>query len=122
MRLLPTAALATFFRDPWVHYPYGFAMFVLCGVAISFVAFLPAGDAVPLHYNVYFGIDYLGDMATALRLPLVGGIFVIMNATVAWLVWQHKQSLARFLALGTVAVTIIIALSASLTLSINLAT
>ena len=122
MRFLPTAQMVSFFRDPWVYYPYGFSLLLLCGVAIAFVAFLPAGDAVPLHYNVYFGIDYLGDMGTALRLPLVGGVFVFMNVLIAWLVWQHKQSLARFLALGTVAVTVIIALSAGLTLSINLAT
>lgn len=45
-----------------------------------------------LHYNILFGVDYIGEWWRVLFLPITGLLIFIMNFILGWLLF-HKDKL-----------------------------
>ncbi len=57
----------------------------------------PTPEPIPLHYNIYFGIDQLGPWWHLFKLPLSGlGIFLI-NSVLSFIIYKHERLLSYFL-------------------------
>lgn len=58
-------------------------------------------EPIFLHYNVLFGVDYIGEWWRVLTLPLVGLGILLSNALVGWLCF-HRDKFVAYL-MNTVA-------------------
>lgn len=95
-------------RDPWARLLFGTSGVL---VALSFVAlffFLPTGTDVPLHYNVYFGIDFIGNPMQLYWLPLSALVLTAMNVVLAISIWRRDRILSYVLAAGALVVTVLL--------------
>jgi len=57
------------------------------------------GDIIPLHYNVYFGVDKIGARAEFLQIPEMGLLILALNLFLALNVYKHERLSAYFLIL-----------------------
>ena len=67
---------------------------------------------IPLHYNIYFGIDALGEKQELLYLPLIGLVFGLADFLFGALGFEREKILGYFLA-GTASLVQLILLLAS---------
>jgi len=57
----------------------------------------PQTDPVFLHYNILFGVDYVGEWWQVLYLPISGLVIIVVNAVMGWLLFGRDKFLARIL-------------------------
>lgn len=57
----------------------------------------PAGDSVPLHYNIYFGIDEIGKGIKLYLQPLFGLIIILINILLASFVFKTNKKIVYYL-------------------------
>jgi len=58
----------------------------------------PVGNSLPLHYNIYFGIDEIGNGYELYFLPLLGLIIILFNLLLGSLIEQTNRLATRYLA------------------------
>lgn len=58
----------------------------------------PSSEPIPLHYNVYFGLDLIGPWQQAFWVSALGTIFLILNYFLAWQVYPQEKALTGLLA------------------------
>lgn len=95
-----------------------FLRFTLLALAINlitwvglYIVFPPTGDVVVLHYNIYFGVDLLGEWYRLLYIPITGTAVLILNAVFA-LYWQVREPvLAAITEFGSVVVQVLCAMA-----------
>ncbi|MBI4599097.1 hypothetical protein HY734_02785 [Candidatus Uhrbacteria bacterium] len=58
--------------------------------AMRLIPSLEEQSYIPLHYNIYFGIDRFGPWEAVFALPLAGIVLVLVN-TLCELVWFHRE-------------------------------
>ena len=75
---------------------------------------------MPLHYNIYFGIDYYGPWHQVFLLPAIGLIVLFLNFFVSLFVINKEKSLAYFLLGGSTLVQFLLLLAATSLVMINL--
>ncbi len=56
------------------------------------------GDII-LHYNVYFGVDAMGDWHRVFLLPIIGVIILALNAVLAAYFYIKKERIASYILL-----------------------
>lgn len=56
------------------------------------------GDII-LHYNVYFGVDAMGDWRQVFILPIIGIILFVLNAVLAAYFYSRKERIASYILL-----------------------
>lgn len=66
---------------------------------------------VTLHYNVYWGVDYLGGARQLLLVPLIGLIILVLNSILGADFWQKNKLLAYFFPAAAFAVQIFLFLA-----------
>jgi len=82
---------------------------------------LPEDQAfIPLHYNIYIGIDSYGIWQKIFILPGLGLLFAIINTIIAFLIYNKKKILSYFLCLANPIIQLILLLSTTLIILINL--
>jgi len=59
----------------------------------------PVDFPIILHYNVYFGVDLLGDWQKVFFLPLLGLFLFLINGTLALYFYNSKERIAGYLML-----------------------
>ena|SRR3989339_495332 len=57
---------------------------------------------LPLHYNIYFGIDQFGPWYQVFFLPILGTILLLVNTCFEAVFFQKERIISTFFALGTV--------------------
>lgn len=57
---------------------------------------------LPLHYNVYFGVDRFGPWIQVFVLPGLGLLFLFMSLVMQTRFYRREKMLARFFAISTV--------------------
>lgn len=78
----------------------------------------PTTSWIPLHYNVYFGIDWLGPWVYIFIYPLLGLFFILFNVYLAIFLQPKGPFLSRLLIWTGLLIQLLIILSLS-TLIIN---
>ena len=80
----------------------------------------PVDFPIILHYNVYFGVDLIGDWWQVYLLPLIGLLILLFNAVLGYIFYQKKERLAaHLLMLSTFIVQISITIAVACLLMIN---
>jgi hypothetical protein len=59
----------------------------------------PLDLPIILHYNVYLGVDMMGDYRRAYFLPLIGTVLFIVNWLLSIFLYQKKERIASYLLL-----------------------
>lgn len=80
----------------------------------------PQITTIPLHYNVFLGIDMFGKWYKAFLFPLIGSIIFIINFMLAWLLYSKKSLASYFLSLSSLIIQIIFSVCGLLIVLINL--
>ena len=76
-----------------------------------------SSDPSPLHFNVVYGINYVGPAYQVYQLPLIGLIILFVNWFLMKLVWRDAQMFSYILGFTALFVQILLLLSGiSLTL------
>lgn len=68
----------------------------------------PTNELIPLSYNIYFGIDYLGDWQNIFLGPLIGLIIIFLNYFLAYLIFLKNNFLSYWLICTSLIVQIFI--------------
>jgi hypothetical protein len=59
----------------------------------------PVDFSIILHYNVYFGVDQIGDYRQVYVLPTIGLILFFVNSALSLYFYQQKERIASYILL-----------------------
>lgn len=110
--LSQTAFEKTFRRDRII-----FVSLLIAVVANIILWVLVAGkfgyshERVPLHFNIAYGIDYVGGAKNAFEIPGVGLVVLLTNIFLARLIYGAEKIYSYFLVIAAAVVQIILLLS-----------
>ncbi len=90
------------------------------GLALwRFPGLVEAGEVIPLHYNIYFGVDSIGPWWRILLLPGFATLTLIINLVISvWQVKEHKP-FVMILSVTTALVAVIMDISLVFALLMN---
>ncbi len=111
MARLLAPVLRLYFKDRWVRRTLAAVLFCVAVSTVSVVWGLPKSETLPLHYNVFFGIDYLGSWQEAVWLPIAGLAVALCNNIVGVFLWRRDRVISYFLGFVTVLVNLVLATS-----------
>ncbi len=83
--LLPIYPLRLYFRQLPVVIPLALSILAnlaMWGWLLWFIS--PVEEPIFLHYNVLFGVDYIGEWWRVYTLPLVGLVILLVNGILGW--------------------------------------
>ena len=66
-------------------------------VLLIFIRSVDSG--IILHYNIYFGVDSIGDWRQVFVMPFIGLILFILNALLAYFFYAKKERIASYILL-----------------------
>ena len=95
--------------------------------ALILIKFKPFADTlsedqtfIPLHYNIYLGIDHFGPWQRIFNLPIIGLIILILNTILAIFTYNRKEVISYFLTFSSVFIQLIFIIATVLTILINI--
>ncbi len=59
-----------------------------------------SANLIPLHYNVYFGIDFFGDLKFLYIIPGVGLLVLLVNSILGLVLYNKSKLLSYYLVLA----------------------
>jgi hypothetical protein len=71
----------------------------------------PSEYPVPLHFNIYFGIDVIDKWSQAFIIPGIGLMVILINLVLAYLVFSKEKFVAQFLLSSSLFVQILLFLA-----------
>ncbi|SRR6056297_378334 len=80
----------------------------------------PELSFIPLHYNVYLGVDMFGHWQKILILPAIGLLIFFVNTILSFLIYNKKEVLSYFLSIGSLLCQIFLIIATILTILINI--
>ncbi|PIS42465.1 MAG: hypothetical protein COT24_03415 [Candidatus Kerfeldbacteria bacterium CG08_land_8_20_14_0_20_40_16] len=98
-----------------------FSLFSNIGIWVLIYLYIqPNNEPISLHYNIYFGIDLIGEWYKLYFIPLSGLIIILVNYLVSAIIYSSKMVLA-YLVIGVTAfVQILLGLAAILIILVNI--
>lgn len=87
-----------FWRSSLVHWILIGTIF-LDVASLAMLAFYirPIDLPIVLHYNVYLGVDVIGDWWQVYFLPVIANLFLLVNTILAHFFYQKKERLAAYI-------------------------
>ena len=87
-----------FWRSSLVHWLLIGTIF-LDAASLAVLAFYirPIDLPIVLHYNVYLGVDVIGDWWQMYFLPVISNLFIAVNTILAYYFYQKKERLAAYI-------------------------
>lgn len=79
----------------------------------------PRGEAAVLHYTILFQIDRLGTFGALYLPPGIALFMVVLNFTLAWLLYGYDTVIAKLLAASTVVLQILLLTAISVLVFLN---
>ena len=61
-----------------------------------FINIKPQTDPIFLHYNIYFGVDLIGDWYRIYRIPLVGVAVYFINLYFSSILYRRERTISYF--------------------------
>lgn len=120
MSFILAPAVRLYFKDKWILASLISAI-LLCAIAAAiFLIYLPRQENIILHYNVYFGIDLLGNWYESLLIPLAGFFIVAINGLVGIFIWRRDRVISYLLGIGSFFIAVIVMTSAALLVYLNI--
>jgi hypothetical protein len=89
------------FRDRFFQIVLGASLLINLAIWVFlYFKFAPLGSSeniLPLHYNIYFGIDFVGEWKKVFVIPLVGIFFITINFLISDIVYLRDKIIGYFL-------------------------
>lgn len=102
---MSTIAVRELVREKMVWIPGALALVLNLAAWVYVAAMIrPSDDLFILHYNIHFGVDFLGQWFQAFAPPLVGVLFMVANSVLIWWFWTRL----RILSLIAITATLVI--------------
>lgn len=79
----------------------------------------PQDQHIFLHYNILFGVDFLGEWWRVYALPAAGLLILLVNAILGWLLYAKDSFVATLLNVTAVLVQIVLLIAAWLLVFLN---
>ena len=79
----------------------------------------PQKDPIFLHYNILFGVDYIGPWWQIIFLPLTGLLILLLNALIGWLLYHKYPFISQILNAVSVLIQIYILIASALLIFLN---
>ncbi|MBP9827723.1 hypothetical protein KBC55_01050 [Patescibacteria group bacterium] len=76
-------------------------------------------EAVPLHYNVHIGVDWIGPWWFIFTPVVTGALFMIINIIAIRLVWRKEPQLASLIAVQTMVVQLLLLIASIFVVLLN---
>ncbi|MFA4831401.1 MAG: hypothetical protein WC862_01585 [Patescibacteria group bacterium] len=95
---------------------------ILLNLAAWFWLFwnIRSGDGtVFLHYNILFGVDYIGEWWKIVFLPATGILILILNTILGWILFQRDSFMTYLLNATSLLCQIFLFITASLLVFLN---
>ena len=97
--------IKSFFSEDFFKNPIIVSLF-LTSLALNIVSFIslaiwlkPTEYPIILHYNVYFGVDLIGNWKQAYMTPAMGFFFIGINSFLAYHFFKRKERIASYVLL-----------------------
>ncbi len=116
----PTLRKSLFLRDKIVFINLGLTLtFNFLGWFFLYWRVQPTTDFLALHYNLYFGVDMVGEWWRVFYLPLVSLLCALINIFLAKVLYRQTRLLSYFLMTATSSISIIIFVGSYLLILLN---
>lgn len=79
----------------------------------------PQTDPIFLHYNILFGVDYIGEWWKVLYLPIVGLFILLINTILGWVLFGKDKFAAQVLNFTSILCQVFILIAAALLVFLN---
>ena len=56
----------------------------------------PLENPIPLHYNIYFGVDLLGDKKEIFKLSFIASLMLLINFVLSFIIYHKEKLLSYF--------------------------
>lgn len=76
-------------------------------------------EQVPLHFNVIYGIDFVGKAYEVYQLPLLGLVILVANFFVGKIVYPREKLFSMFLLYGAATVQVFLAIAVAALVVLN---
>lgn len=87
-----------FFRSSLVQWILIGTIFLLVvGWSLLAIFIRPIDLPIVLHYNVYLGVDIVGEWWQVYFLPIIADVFFLVNTFLAYVFYQKKERLAAYI-------------------------
>jgi len=83
----------------FISFVFGITVNILFWVFL-FLKLKTLEEIIPLHSNVYFGIDMIDSKYELLKMPILGMVIAIVNTFLAFKIYKHERINAYFLLIG----------------------
>ncbi len=85
-------------KNKWTVIPLvvGFILNIILWLFI-YLKISPQDDLVFLHYNIYFGVDLIGDWYRMYLMPLLGVLIIFINIVLSVLLKKRDNSIRSFI-------------------------
>lgn len=112
---------ATFFENMIVRFSLTGALLFQIVAWVLTIVFIPSDQSgVILHYNVYFGVDLIGDGIQTYLVPAVGLVLGLVNMSLARWFYIHKERVVSYiLLLGLIMIEFGLALASGSVVLVN---
>lgn len=95
-----TRRVVEFFKNAIIHWLLAGAFFLNVAIWILLAIFIrPVDFKIIFHYNVYFGVDLIGDWWQPYILPAMGLVFLVVNLGLAFRFYQQRERIAAYILL-----------------------
>ncbi|OGE79201.1 MAG: hypothetical protein A2751_04375 [Candidatus Doudnabacteria bacterium RIFCSPHIGHO2_01_FULL_46_14] len=71
-----------------------------------------SAEKIPLHFNVAYGIDYLGTARQVYEIPLTGLVLLAINTLLAVKLYSREKLFSYFLSFGSIVLQLILSAAA----------
>jgi len=114
---------ALIFKDGFFRFLFIFSLianlFIWFFIYWKFYPLHTTAEVFPLHYNIYFGVDFIGKWYEIFIMPLVGFFFIIINFILADIIYLRDKITSYFLTGAGAFIQVLLFLAAYSIIMIN---
>jgi|SaaInlStandDraft_5_1057022.scaffolds.fasta_scaffold00005_71 hypothetical protein len=103
--------LFNFFSKPILYWPFLISLILNILIWIILLIKVPvSGSGIPLHYNIYFGIDWFGSWVMVFTYPFVGILIIIINFLISLKLQLKEVFLTKLIGFFNILIQLILLL------------
>lgn len=78
---------------------------------LLFFKITPQNAPVVLHYNIYFGIDFIDQWHKVYFIPSIGLLFIILNLVISQTIYKQEKLAAHFLSSSSLFIQVLLVIA-----------
>lgn len=87
-----------YFQDKINILMFVFSLLLNLGIWLSlYLKIRPVEYLIPLHFNIYFGIDFIDKWTKVFTIPILGLIFIFINFFLSYILYSQEKILSHLL-------------------------